>query len=157
MVETARDGPRPLFLSFFSLSLPSSLPVSHCLSPFFSLFSPSLSLSLSSLLRPAQSVAKQLVCFVRGPSDRLRADNRQTIRRGCFASGDSRRVISLAKLRLPSFFLYPSLSLSLSLFLSLSSRESTGCINSGAIISVCPFACHPRDSATKSQMPRARS
>lgn len=53
---------------------------------------------LSFPLRSAQSVAKQLVCFVRRPSDRLRADNRQTIRRGCFASEDSRRAISPAKL-----------------------------------------------------------
>lgn len=49
MTETARDGPRPL-----------SLP--RILFP---------------TLRFAQSVAKQLVCFVRRPSDRLRADNRQ--------------------------------------------------------------------------------
>lgn len=82
------------------------------------------SLSLSSLLRFVQSVAKQLVCFVRGLSDRLRADNRQTIRWGCFASRDSRRAISPASLARPP---HPSLQL------------QTGCINSGAmyIISNC--------------------
>jgi len=69
MTETARDGPRPLSLSP-SLSLSLSLSLSFFLARL--LFSP---------LRFAQSVAKQLVCFVRGPSDRLRADNQQTIRR----------------------------------------------------------------------------
>jgi len=103
MVETARDGPRP----------------SHSLS---------LSLFFPLLLRFAQSVAKQLVCFVRGLSDRLRADNRQTIRRGCFASRDSRHAISPA--------ISPCTTSPASLGLQ------TGSINSGAIyiiyiISIC--------------------